>query len=132
MGPQIHPHPSPLYPVSFMPRHDASRRVTADPVVHEISGVVPDDTINSLLAVVGIDDNGVNSTLTKGGFEAVRSAVKSIGREGWSAGQVLEQVSQRAVTDVMMLICLAARCADTNGYDTSYAQGVRSFGDRRV
>lgn len=64
-----------------------------DQAVHEISGVVPDDTVNGLLAVVGIDRDGVNTTLTKGGFEAVRSAVKSIGREGWSAGQILEQVS---------------------------------------
>jgi replication factor C subunit 2/4 len=64
-----------------------------DQPVHEISGVVPDDTVNGLLAVVGIDRDGVNTTLTKGGFEAVRSAVKSIGREGWSAGQILEQVS---------------------------------------
>jgi replication factor C subunit 2/4 len=31
--------------------------------------------------------------LAKGGFEAVRKAVKTVGREGWSAGQILEQVS---------------------------------------
>lgn len=62
--------------------------------VHEISGVVPTDTISGLLSVVGVDQNGVNPALTNGGFEAVRSAVKKVGREGWSAGQVLEQVCQ--------------------------------------
>jgi hypothetical protein len=36
------------------------------------------------LAVVGIDENGLNPSLAKGGFEAVR--------KGWSAGQILEQV----------------------------------------
>jgi replication factor C subunit 2/4 len=58
--------------------------------------VVPGDTIKNLLAVVGIDDNGVNQSLTKGGFAAVRTAVKTVGREGWSAGQVLEQVSHKS------------------------------------
>jgi replication factor C subunit 2/4 len=42
---------------------------------------------------VGIDKNGLNPPLAKGGFEAVRKAVKTVGREGWSAGQILEQVS---------------------------------------
>jgi hypothetical protein len=45
------------------------------------------------MGVVGIDENGLNPSLAKGGFEAVRKAVKTVGREGWSAGQILEQVS---------------------------------------
>jgi replication factor C subunit 2/4 len=65
----------------------------ANLLVHEISGVVPGDTISSLMGVVGIDENGLNPSLAKGGFEAVRKAVKTVGREGWSAGQILEQVS---------------------------------------
>lgn len=36
---------------------------------------------------------GVSPELLKGGFEAVKAEVKKAGREGWSAGQVLEQVS---------------------------------------
>jgi hypothetical protein len=60
--------------------------------VHEISGVVPAETITELLSVIGVDDGGVNPGLAIGGFEAVRAAVKKVGREGWSAGQVLEQV----------------------------------------
>jgi len=63
-------------------------------VVHEISGVVPKSTIEGLLRVMGVDpDSGLDTSLAKGGFEAVRSAVKRVGRDGWSAGQVLEQVS---------------------------------------
>lgn len=61
--------------------------------VHEISGVVPGETITGLLRVLGVDpDSGIDPSLASGGFAAVRSAVKSINREGWSAGQVLEQV----------------------------------------
>jgi replication factor C subunit 2/4 len=67
--------------------------VQADLSVHEISGVVPEETISNLMGVVGIDENGLNPSLAKGGFEAVRKAVKTVGRDGWSAGQILEQVS---------------------------------------
>ena len=35
---------------------------------------------------------GINLSLANQGFEGVRKAVKRVGREGWSAGQVLEQV----------------------------------------
>lgn len=55
--------------------------------------MVPGETISNLLGVVGIDKNGLNPSLAKGGFEAVRKAVKTVGRDGWSAGQILEQVS---------------------------------------
>lgn len=54
--------------------------------------MVPAETITSILAVVGVDEGGLNPALASGGFQAVRSAVKQIGREGWSAGQILEQV----------------------------------------
>lgn len=55
--------------------------------------MVPAETITSILAVVGVDEGGLNPSLASGGFQAVRKAVKQIGREGWSAGQILEQVS---------------------------------------
>jgi replication factor C subunit 2/4 len=58
--------------------------------VHEISGVVPTEVIDSLLRSVGIEPGegmaGVSTT-----FDDVRKAVRQVGREGWSAGQVLEQ-----------------------------------------
>jgi replication factor C subunit 2/4 len=41
-------------------------------------------------------NGGVEKDLAKGGFEAVRKAVKGVIREGWSAGQVLEQVRRFA------------------------------------
>lgn len=68
-------------------------RSIAETVVHEISGVVPGDVVNSLLAAMGIEaGEGVSPALLKGGFEAVRTAIKRVGREGWSAGQILEQI----------------------------------------
>ncbi|KAK4686073.1 replication factor C subunit 2/4, partial [Tremellales sp. Uapishka_1] len=61
--------------------------------IHEISGVVPDDIIHGLLSVIGVDvASGIDPSLTQGGFGAVKNAVKKLGREGWSAGQVLEQL----------------------------------------
>lgn len=63
-------------------------------VVHEISGVVPGDTIDGLLRAMAVEPGqGIDQSLGKGGFETVRKAVKGVIREGWSAGQVLEQVS---------------------------------------
>jgi replication factor C subunit 2/4 len=53
------------------------------------------------MGVVGIDENGLNPSLAKGGFEAVRKAVKTVGREGWSAGQILEQVSPAVAGNVL-------------------------------
>lgn len=61
--------------------------------VHEISGVVPSTTVTDLLRVVGIDEGGINLDKGSNGFEAIRRTVKEIGRQGWSAGQILEQVS---------------------------------------
>ncbi|ORY29785.1 putative DNA replication factor [Naematelia encephala] len=61
--------------------------------IHEISGVVPVETIRGLLRAMGVDpDSGLDASLAKRGFQGVRTAVKQIGREGWSAGQVLEQI----------------------------------------
>ncbi|WWC96824.1 hypothetical protein V866_003699 [Kwoniella sp. B9012] len=61
--------------------------------IHEISGVVPDDLITHLLSVMGVDsEQGIDLTLGQDGFEGVRKAVRRVGREGWSAGQVLEQI----------------------------------------
>jgi hypothetical protein len=73
-------------------RDDGSSKLMSP--VHEISGVVPTEIIDSLLHAVGVDrEEGLVKSLYNGGFEVVRAAVKKVGREGWSAGQVLEQVS---------------------------------------
>jgi hypothetical protein len=67
--------------------------LTLTAAVHEISGVVPGQVIDALLRSMGIEPgDGVSPDLLKGGFDAVRREVKRVGREGWSAGQVLEQV----------------------------------------
>ncbi|KAL1411793.1 Subunit of heteropentameric Replication factor C (RF-C) [Vanrija albida] len=61
--------------------------------VHEISGVVPDNVIDSLLRAMGVEPgDGINLTLASGGFDGLRAEVRRVGREGWSAGQLLEQI----------------------------------------
>jgi replication factor C subunit 2/4 len=67
--------------------------------VHEIAGVVPDGVINSLLAAIGIDTESgmIDLAGNRGvkGYDNVQTTVKKIGRQGYSAGQVLQQVSPR-------------------------------------
>ncbi|WVQ77362.1 hypothetical protein IAR50_007047 [Cryptococcus sp. DSM 104548] len=62
--------------------------------IHEISGVVPTSLIESILASVGIDPStGIDpSLLSSSSFTTVRTAVRQITREGWSAYQVLSQL----------------------------------------
>lgn len=60
--------------------------------IHEISGVVPEDLITDLLAAMGVDrQTGIDHSLARG-FDGVKIAVTRVEREGWSVGQVLEQV----------------------------------------
>ncbi|KAL0242124.1 hypothetical protein I308_105753 [Cryptococcus tetragattii IND107] len=60
--------------------------------IHEISGVVPEDLITDLLAAIGVDrQTGIDPSLARG-FDGVKIAVKRVEREGWSVGQVLEQI----------------------------------------
>lgn len=94
--------------------------------VHEISGVVPGETITGLLRVLGVDpDSGTDPSLASGGFAAVRSAVKSINREGWSAGQVLEQVSWTLfwLVNVLLTIYAATRRSDSYSRHTNNSEG---------
>ncbi|CAK9785503.1 putative DNA replication factor [Cutaneotrichosporon oleaginosum] len=65
--------------------------------VHEISGVVPDGVIDRLVRSMGIEPGEGISPSAASGFEGVRNAVRSVGREGWSAGQVLEQIHDAIV-----------------------------------
>ena len=53
---------------------------------------------------MGVDpQEGVDASLASG-FEGVRKAVKSVSREGWSAGQVLEQVRLESTAAVHLLM----------------------------
>ncbi|KAK0197261.1 P-loop containing nucleoside triphosphate hydrolase protein [Armillaria mellea] len=66
--------------------------------VQEIAGVVPDDIINNFASVLGIDmDQAMSGTAPKPGFTGIRSAVKEIIREGYSASQVLSQLHDLVV-----------------------------------
>lgn len=72
-------------------------RYVANPhylAVFEIAGVVPGKIIDALLGAVGIDVSSglVNNLKGKDGFQMVRDTVTMINREGYSAGQVLQQV----------------------------------------
>lgn len=61
-------------------------------VVHEISGVVPTNVVDGLLRSLGVEPGGGINTALATGFDGVRAEVRRVGREGWSAGQVLEQL----------------------------------------
>ncbi|KAJ9126458.1 hypothetical protein QFC24_002201 [Naganishia onofrii] len=68
--------------------------ITADSI-HEIAGVVPGRIVNDLLRAVGIDVSSglVDNLKGKDGFKMVSETVTMINRQGYSAGQVLQQVS---------------------------------------
>lgn len=53
--------------------------------------MVPTEVIDSLLRAVGVEPGEGLSSGSKS-FDDVRSAVRQVGRDGWSAGQVLEQL----------------------------------------
>lgn len=64
-------------------------------IVYEIAGVVPQNIVDALMTAVGIDVGSglVNNLRGKDGFQMVRETVTMINRQGYSAGQVLQQVS---------------------------------------
>lgn len=66
--------------------------------IQEIAGVIPDSVINSLASTLGIsidDEMDVDDTAKRanGAFEPIRRRVKRIIRDGYSATQVISQVS---------------------------------------
>lgn len=66
--------------------------------IQEIAGVVPDKVINDFARTLGIevDDDDIDmddSKLKKPNFSAIQKKVKAIIREGYSATQILSQVS---------------------------------------
>lgn len=66
--------------------------------IQEIAGVVPDPVINAFAATVGIEMPSNDMDIDGGGakkakeFNAIRTKVKEIVREGYSAAQILSQV----------------------------------------
>ncbi|KAJ9099909.1 hypothetical protein QFC21_003914 [Naganishia friedmannii] len=67
--------------------------ITADSI-HEIAGVVPGRIVDDLLRAVGIDVGSglVDNLKGKDGFKMVSETVTMINRQGYSAGQVLQQL----------------------------------------
>ena len=75
---------------------------TIDPAdIQEIAGVVPDAVINEFARVLGISIDDDSSSMDvddvpkpsqKTGFDAIRSQVKYLMREGYSATQTIAQV----------------------------------------
>lgn len=68
--------------------------------IQEIAGVVPKSVINDFARVLGVDIEGsmvVDDTITKSSFESIRKKVKELMREGFSATQILSQVSHPAL-----------------------------------
>ena len=69
--------------------------------VQEIGGVVPDLVMNELGRALGVkdsqnegdDDVEMSDVKAVGGFGQVRKAVEKVVREGYSAVQILSQVS---------------------------------------
>ena len=65
--------------------------------IQEIAGGVPDHVINGFVRVLGIEISGSDDMETdsksRTGFEDVKAKVKQIIREGYSASQILSQVS---------------------------------------
>jgi len=83
--------------------HAASKTPLTATSVQEIGGVVPDGVLRALGRALGVDGlaeagddvemgDGVNKG-RKGGFEVMQAAVVKVCREGYSATQILTQVS---------------------------------------
>jgi len=65
--------------------------------IQEIAGVIPDAVINGFARVLGVSVEDaameVDDQLVKTGFGAIRNQVKHLVREGYSATQIIAQVS---------------------------------------
>lgn len=68
--------------------------------IQEIAGVVPDAVINYFARVLGVEVNDNEMDVDEGvspskhvGFEAIKKKVKHLMREGYSAMQIIAQVS---------------------------------------
>jgi replication factor C subunit 2/4 len=83
--------------------HSATKEPITSYSIQEIGGVVPDLVMSELGKALGVKDRDdgdveMSSGDTKpnsssGSFEGVRKAVEKVAREGYSATQILSQVS---------------------------------------
>lgn len=70
--------------------------------IQEIAGVVPTAVIENFARVLGIEvdsmdvDNSSSRVDSRGGFEPIKKYVKFLMREGYSATQIISQVSTEA------------------------------------
>lgn len=78
--------------------------------IQEIAGVVPDAVINDFASVLGIEiDNAMDIDGTQKeqrSFEPIKNKVKAIIREGFSATQILSQVSSSLGANTSRLITM--------------------------
>ncbi|TCD62294.1 hypothetical protein EIP91_007090 [Steccherinum ochraceum] len=85
--------------------------------IQEIAGVVPDPVINSFAATLGIDGANNDMDVDDGpaakakGFDGIRSKVKQIVREGYSATQILSQLHDLVVDHPTLAAQKKAKCA---------------------
>ncbi|OCH95612.1 P-loop containing nucleoside triphosphate hydrolase protein [Obba rivulosa] len=96
---------------------DPPSEITASDI-QEIAGVVPDTVISGFAATLGIDvaTNGAmdvdGQTQPKAkGFDGVRTKVKEIIREGYSASQILSQLHDLVIEHPTLTARQKARCA---------------------
>ena len=98
--------------------------------IEEIAGVVPDVVVNDFARTLGIDMEGdiqmddIPAAPKRESFDTIRKKVKSIMREGYSASQLLVQVS-RAITPSCILLTngLVARQDNCPSNVTRSAEG---------
>ncbi|KAI1661394.1 putative replication factor protein [Daldinia decipiens] len=64
-------------------------------IVEEIAGVIPDQTISSLLKAMQPKSAGAT-------YQAIAKVVEEMVADGWSAGQVLSQLYQAVIQDEMV------------------------------
>ena len=89
--------------------HPPTRITALD--IQEIAGVVPDAVVNDFAAVLGIEIEGgmdVDSTgrRNQNSFDPIRNKVKALIREGFSATQILTQVSHFAIHCIVAALML--------------------------
>ena len=91
--------------------------------IQEIAGVVPDGVIDNFARAVGIEVDGSDAMdvdgLQRRGFQLVQSKVKEVMREGYSATQILTQVSPQFTLLALSLFLLRSFANGLYSYTTS-------------
>jgi replication factor C subunit 2/4 len=71
---------------------DSTGKAVTVKIVEEIAGVIPDDTIESLVQSIQPRKNGAV-------YESVAKVVEDIVADGWSASQILQQLYDKVIFD---------------------------------